>query len=93
MSIKESLEKCLQELPEEHQRELLEYAEFLKWREEKHSWQQFGKSHGKNESAPNEDEAGAAWAMGVAREWSAELSDVREDIYTLNDGEPINGRR
>ncbi len=93
MSIKESLEKCLEELPEEHLRELLEFAEFLKWREEMHSSKKFGKSHGKDEFVHDEDEAGATWAMGVAQEWSAELSDAREDIYTLDDGEPIDGRR
>jgi len=37
---------------------------------------------------PEEDEAGEAWECGVAREWAAELCDVREDIYTLEDGEP-----
>lgn len=30
---------------------------------------------------PEEDEAGAAWMQGIAREWTAELSDPREDIY------------
>jgi hypothetical protein len=36
-----------------------------------------------------EDEAGGRWADGVASEWSAELSDSREDIYTLEDGQPV----
>lgn len=39
---------------------------------------------------PEEDEAGAAWTQGIAREWAAELSDPREDLYTLEDGTPIN---
>ena len=39
---------------------------------------------------PGEDEAGGLWADGVASEWSAELSDSREDIYTLEDGQPVN---
>lgn len=39
---------------------------------------------------PGEDEAGSAWAQGIASEWSAELSDPREDIYTLDDGKPVN---
>jgi hypothetical protein len=39
---------------------------------------------------PEEDEVGGAWAYGVAHEWSAELSDPREDIYTLEDGQPLN---
>lgn len=33
----------------------------------------------------DEDEAGAAWMAGVAHEWHAELSDTREDIYSLSD--------
>ena len=42
---------------------------------------------------PGEDEAGALWAQGVAAEWSTELSDHREDIYTLDDGRPVNAPR
>ena len=42
---------------------------------------------------PGEDEAGRLWASGVASEWSAELSDPREDIYTLDDGRPVNATR
>lgn len=42
---------------------------------------------------PDEDDAGNAWANGVAREWMAELSDSREDIYTLDDGQPVNAPR
>lgn len=40
---------------------------------------------------PSEDGAGRFWASGVASAgWSAELSDPLEDIYTLDDGEPIS---
>ena len=85
MSVKESLEKCLDVLPENRVRELLDFAEFLQWLEERRGRQESGSSE--------EDAAGAAWAMGVAQEWSAELSDAREDIYTPNDGETIRGRR
>jgi hypothetical protein len=42
---------------------------------------------------PGEDEAGGMWAHGIAAEWSAELQDSREDIYTLDDGQPVNARR
>ena len=42
---------------------------------------------------PDEDEAGASWALGVASEWSAELEDVREDLYSLADGQPVNASR
>lgn len=39
---------------------------------------------------PEEDDAGPAWTRGVAREWTNELTDSREDIYTLDDGQPVN---
>lgn len=39
---------------------------------------------------PEEDAAGASWGTGVAREWSAELKDANQDIYTLEDGQPVN---
>ena len=40
-----------------------------------------------------EDEAGSMWAYGVAAEWSTVLKDPREDIYTLDDGRPVNAPR
>ena len=42
---------------------------------------------------PGEDEAGGVWAHGTSAEWSAELQDPREDIYTLDDGQPVNAPR
>ena len=42
---------------------------------------------------PEEDEAGRAWMKGIAHEWAEELADTREDIYTLEDGEPIHATR
>jgi len=35
-----------------------------------------------------EDEGGLAWAAGVSSEWSADLNDRAQDVYTLNDGQP-----
>lgn len=43
--------------------------------------------------AEAEDEAGAEWTTGIAREWATELGDTREDIYTMKDGEPVDGTR
>ncbi|MGD0227204.1 MAG: hypothetical protein ABSF71_33170 [Terriglobia bacterium] len=40
-----------------------------------------------------EDEGGSAWAAGVSSEWSAEPNDPAQDIYTLNDGQPIDAFR
>lgn len=36
------------------------------------------------------DVDGDDWAAAVAQDWANELSDSREDIYTLNDGEPVS---
>lgn len=42
---------------------------------------------------PDEDEAGIAWTPGVAKEWADELRDSRQDLYTLEDGQPVNAPR
>lgn len=42
---------------------------------------------------PDEDAAAAAWAHGVAREWADDIRDSRQDIYTLEDGQPANEPR
>lgn len=39
---------------------------------------------------PEEDEVGALWSSGIAKEWAAELTDPRQDIYTLEDGQPVD---
>jgi hypothetical protein len=40
-----------------------------------------------------EDEAGTVWGQGLAREWTDELSDSRQDLYTLADGRPVDATR
>jgi hypothetical protein len=42
---------------------------------------------------PDEDEGGVAWSEGVAGEWADELRDLRQDIYTLEDGQAVNAPR
>jgi hypothetical protein len=37
-----------------------------------------------------EDEAGAAWMAGISQQWADELSDPRQDIYTVADGEAVD---
>jgi len=39
---------------------------------------------------PEQEEAGASWADRIAREWSKALGDSQEDIYTLQDGRPLD---
>ena len=41
---------------------------------------------------PNEDDAGVAWSPGIATEWKEDLADSRQEIYTLDDGRPLNAR-
>jgi hypothetical protein len=38
----------------------------------------------------SEDDAGPSWMVGVAHQWTNELTDKRQDIYTLEDGEPVD---
>jgi hypothetical protein len=42
---------------------------------------------------PEEDEAGSVWAQGVAQAWADELSDPRQDLYTIWDGQPVDAAR
>lgn len=42
---------------------------------------------------PDEDDAGNGWAQGISVEWADEIGDSSQDIYTLEDGQPINAPR
>ena len=42
---------------------------------------------------PSEDAAGTMWAQGITTEWSADLQNPQQDIYTLDDGQPVNASR
>lgn len=42
---------------------------------------------------PEEDNAGFAWPRGLATEWADDLADPHQDIYTLEDGQPVNAPR
>jgi hypothetical protein len=42
---------------------------------------------------PETDEADGAWMQGIAHEWAAALQDPREDLYTLEDGQPVDAAR
>ena len=43
-----------------------------------------------SEVMAGEDEVGENWLAGIAREWHDELSDPREDSYSLADGVPVD---
>jgi len=40
-----------------------------------------------------DEEDPAAWGQSAITLWAAEWSDPREDIYSLEDGEPSHGER
>jgi len=42
---------------------------------------------------PESDQADEIWMRAVASEWSEDLSDPRQDLYTLEDGQPLDGAR
>lgn len=56
MSVKESLEKVLEALPEERLREVLDFAEFLCWQDERAAGRQFGQAQFARAYGPNEPE-------------------------------------
>jgi hypothetical protein len=39
---------------------------------------------------PDEDDAGTAWAQGISKEWADELRESLQDLYSLEDGQPVN---
>jgi hypothetical protein len=39
------------------------------------------------------DPAADNWMRAVATEWAEELADPRQDWYTLEDGQPLDGSR
>ena len=41
------------------------------------------------EDADEVEEVNSVWMQALSREWREELADPREDIYTLEDGDPI----
>jgi hypothetical protein len=42
---------------------------------------------------PDEDDAVTSWVQAVAKEWSDDLRDSWQDIYTLEDGQAVNEAR
>ena len=39
---------------------------------------------------PDEDEGGIASPHGVTKEWSDKLRDSRQDLYAIDDRQPVN---
>jgi hypothetical protein len=56
MSARENLEKLLKDMPEERLREIVDFAAFLKWQDERGAWQDFGKAQLARAYGPDEPE-------------------------------------
>ncbi len=54
MTVKESLERVVGELPEERLREVLDFARLLSWQEDREGWRQFGQAQFQRAYGPNE---------------------------------------
>ena len=56
MTAKEALEEVLRLLPESRLGEVVDFARFLSWREEREAWKQFGRSQLAKAYGPDEPE-------------------------------------
>jgi hypothetical protein len=56
MSVKATLEKLVESLSEERQREVLDFAEFLAWQDDREGWRRFGQAQLARAYGPNEPE-------------------------------------
>ncbi len=54
MTVKESLEKVVAELPEERARAVLDFAMFLSWQEDREGWRHFGQAQFQRAYGPDE---------------------------------------
>ncbi len=56
MTTKEAIEQIVSELPEHRLSELLDFARFLSWQEEREAWQAFGRTQLARAYGPHEPE-------------------------------------
>lgn len=56
MSVKAKLDQLIETLSEEQQREVLTFAEFLTWQDDRGGWQRFGQSQPARAYGPDEPE-------------------------------------
>jgi hypothetical protein len=56
MTVLETLHQVLESFPEDRLRQILDYARFLSWAEEREDWQQFGRLQLARAYGPDEPE-------------------------------------
>ena len=54
MTARETLDQVVASLPEERIQQLLDYANYLRWAEERQEWRQFGQAQLARAYGPNE---------------------------------------
>jgi hypothetical protein len=54
MTTREALDEVLQDLPEDRVTEILDFARFLSWQEERETWRQSGRAQLARAYGPNE---------------------------------------
>jgi hypothetical protein len=59
MTTKEALEQIVSELPEDRLSELLDFARFLSWQDERSAWQEFGRAQLARAYGPDEPDYNA----------------------------------
>ena len=64
MSVREALDKLLKSLPDQRLREILDFAQFLSWQEERVAWHQFGQAQIARAYGPSEPDYSAADLKG-----------------------------
>jgi hypothetical protein len=48
---------------------------------------------GEDNQTANPPDPEDLWETAIVKEWADELADTRQDIYSLSDGEPVDGAR
>ena len=67
MTVQEALHDVLQQLPEDKLKAVLEFAEFLSWKEEREAWQAFGIAQLARADGDNEPEYSLANVKSALR--------------------------
>jgi hypothetical protein len=60
MTVKESLDRVVGELPEERLRAVLDFAMFLSWQQDREGWKQFGQAQFARAYGPDEPDYSVA---------------------------------
>lgn len=89
MSVKARLDQLIESLSEEQQREVLTFAEFLTWQDDREGWQRFGQSQLARAYGPDEPEYALALDL-LGRLNSHSLGERLADDHGVTPGSVPN---